>query len=52
MEKVKYPGQMEKVIQGNILTIKKMEKVHLHGQMEGNMLDHGKMVNNMEEESI
>ena len=52
MEKVEFNGLMEKFIKVNIKTIENMVLVHSAGQMEENMLETGKMENNMEEENI
>lgn len=52
MVKERLHGLMEDVIKVNINTIKNMDSEHSSGQMEENMLDIGKMVNNMEEENI
>jgi len=52
MEKAGFNGQMEKYIKASIRTTESMVMVHLAGQMEENMLETGKMENNMEEENI
>lgn len=43
-------GAMEENMRANMLTIKKKEKVRLHGLMEESILEAGRMVNSMEME--
>ena len=52
MVKERLHGLMEDAIKVNINTIKNMDSEHSSGQMEENMLDIGRMENNMEEENI
>ncbi len=52
MEKEKLHGLMEGVIKDNINMIKSMVLVHFSGRMAENILDIGKMENNMGEDNI
>ena len=52
MEKVEFNGLMEKFMMDNIRTIENTVLGHLAGLMEENMLETGKMENNMEEDNI
>ena len=43
-------GVMEENMKANMLTIKKKERVRLHGLMEESILEAGRMANSMETE--
>lgn len=48
MVKVKLLGLIIEDMRESIKMIKNMVREHLNGQMDENLLDNGKMVNNME----